>query len=272
MTGVQTCALPISVVLAAGVADDLVGLRVAPKLALQVLAAGLAVAGGYTLDGITAPLTGRWIELGGFGGVVTVAWIVGITNAMNLIDGLDGLAAGVGVIASAALCLVCLAEGRTEAAGLWAALGGGLAGFLAYNFPPASIFLGDTGSLVVGYVMAILALESLAKSATAVVVLAPLLALGLPVVDTGLAVVRRLLVSGVGGIGRADQEHIHHRLVGEGMSHRGAVLVLYALCGVLGAVAFLAVVAQRRVTVVAVVGAALAIVIAARWLRARARR
>jgi UDP-GlcNAc:undecaprenyl-phosphate GlcNAc-1-phosphate transferase len=134
---------------------------------------------------------------------------------------------------------------------------------------PASIFLGDTGSLLIGYAMAVLALESLAKSATAVVVLAPLLALGLPVADMALAVLRRLLATGVGGIVRADQGHIHHRLVGDGMSHRGAVLLLYGVCAAFGAVSVLAVVAGRPATVLAVGSAALAIAITTRWLRAR---
>ena len=261
-----------AVVLATGVIDDLRALPVAPKLALQVLAAALAVAGGYALDGITNPFTGRWLDLGHLGGVLTVVWIVGITNAINLIDGLDGLAAGAGAIACGALCLVCLAEGRHDAASLWAALGGGMAGFLVYNFPPASIFLGDTGSLLIGYTMAVLALASLAKGATAVVVLAPVLALGLPVADMALAVLRRLLTAGVGGITRADQQHIHHRLVGDGMTHRGAVLLLYAVCVALGAVAVLAVVAGRPATIAAVAAAALAIVVTARWLRARGSR
>jgi UDP-GlcNAc:undecaprenyl-phosphate GlcNAc-1-phosphate transferase len=258
-----------TVIVAAGVADDLVGLPAAPKLTLQVLAAILAVAGGYALEGLTNPFTGHWLDLGRTGGVLTVAWIVAITNALNLIDGLDGLAAGTGAIAATALCLVCLAEERHAAAAMWAALGGGLAGFLAYNFPPASIFLGDTGSLLIGYTMAILAIESLAKSATAVVVLAPLLALGLPVADMALAVLRRLLATGVGDITRADQEHIHHRLVGDGMSHRGAVLLLYGVCVAFGAVAVLAVVAGRPASIVAVAAGALAIVLTARWLRAR---
>ena len=261
-----------AVVLATGVMDDLRALPVAPKLALQILAATLALAGGYALAGFTNPFTGRWLDLRHLGGVLTVVWIVGITNAINLIDGLDGLAAGAGAIACGALCLVCLAEGRHEAASLWAALGGGMAGFLVYNFPPASIFLGDTGSLLIGYAMAVLALASLAKGATAVVVLAPVLALGLPVADMALAVLRRLFTTGVGGIARADQQHIHHRLVSDGMSHRGAVLLLYGVCVALGAVAVLAVVATRPATIAAVAIAALAIVVTARWLRARGSR
>ena len=260
------------VVLATGIVDDLRGLPVVPKLALQVLAATLAVAGGYSLEGVTNPFTGRWLDLGHAGGILTVVWIVGITNAINLIDGLDGLAAGAAVIASAALSLVCLAEGRYDAAAVWAALGGGTAGFLVYNFPPASIFLGDTGSLLIGYTMAILAIESLAKSATAVVVLAPVLALGLPVADLALAVLRRLLATGLGSITRADQGHIHHRLLGDGMSHRGAVLLLYGVCAACGALAVLAVTAGRPATIAAVGAAALAIAVTARWLRARSPR
>jgi UDP-GlcNAc:undecaprenyl-phosphate GlcNAc-1-phosphate transferase len=262
----------VGLVVTAGILDDVSGLGVRTKLALQLLAACLAVAGGYGIDGLTNPFTGRWLDLGALGGVITLVWIVGITNAMNLVDGLDGLAAGVGVIASASLALVCVAEGRHEAAGLWLAVGGALAGFLVYNFPPASIFLGDTGSLLVGYVVAILAMQSLSKGATALVVAAPILALGLPVADTVLAVVRRLLAAGPGGIVRADREHIHHRLIGEGNSPRRAVLGLYAVSLGCGALALLAVVTQGVANGIVVGLAGLAIWGGARWLRIRARR
>jgi len=234
----------VLVIVAAGVLDDVRGLGPLPKLGLETVAATVAVAGGYGLGGVTNPLTGGFVPLGPLGPLVTIAWIVGLTNAFNLIDGLDGLATGVALIAAATLFAIALSEGRTDAACLWATLGGALAGFLRYNFNPASIFLGDAGSLFLGYLFAVLSLQSLQKGATAVVVLAPLLALGLPIMEVGLTVLRRVLVSGLASVLRADREHIHDRLIARGMTHRNAVLTLYVVCGGLGGLAFLAVLAQ----------------------------
>ena len=234
----------VLVIVATGVLDDVRGLGPFAKLGLQIVAAGIAVAGGYGLGGVTNPLTGGFITLGALGPLLTIAWIVGLTNAFNLIDGLDGLAAGVALIAAATLFAIALNEGRADAACLWATLGGALVGFLRYNFNPASIFLGDAGSLFLGYVFAVLSLQSLQKGATAVVVLGPLLALGLPIMEMGLTFLRRVLVSGMASVLRADREHIHHRLIARGMTHRNAVLTLYVVCALLGGVAFLAVLAQ----------------------------
>src|SRR4029079_14963798 len=175
-----------------------------------------------------------------FAPLVTVVWIVSITNAFNLIDGLDGLETGVAVLASATLLAISLSEGRADAACLWATLGGALVGFLRYNFNPASIFLGDSGSLLLGYLFAVLSIQSLQKGAAAVVVVAPLLALGLPIMEVVLTFLRRTLESGLGSVVRGDREHIHDRLVARGMTHRGAVLTLYVVCAAFGGLAFLA--------------------------------
>lgn len=226
---------------AVGVADDVWGLGPAPKLAVEILAAFMALAGGYGFTAVTNPFTGGYIQLGTLGGLFTLLWVVGITNAFNLIDGLDGLAAGTGLIASVTLLVVSLIEGRPDATLLAATVAGALAGFLYFNFSPASIFLGDSGSLLLGYLLAVVSVQSLQKGATTVVIIAPILALGLPILDTLLAVARRFLVSGFASIFRADQEHIHHRLVDMGMTQRRAVLVLYAVCVALGLMAFLAV-------------------------------
>jgi UDP-GlcNAc:undecaprenyl-phosphate/decaprenyl-phosphate GlcNAc-1-phosphate transferase len=234
----------VLLVTTAGIVDDIRGLEPLPKLCWQGAAAALAIAGGYGLHGVTNPFTGAFIEFGAAGGLATVVWILVITNALNLIDGLDGLAAGVAVIASATLLVVAVSEDRVDAACLWATLLGALVGFLRYNFSPASIFLGDSGSLLIGYLLAVLSLQSLQKGATAVVVLVPLLALGLPIMEVVLTLFRRTLVSGLASIFRADRQHIHHRLVAAGMTQRRAVLTLYAVCVAFSALAYVAVVAQ----------------------------
>jgi UDP-GlcNAc:undecaprenyl-phosphate GlcNAc-1-phosphate transferase len=248
----------VLVVTTAGIVDDIRGLDPLPKLAWQGAAAALAIAGGYGLRGATNPFTGGFIEFGAAGVLATLVWILVITNAFNLIDGLDGLAAGVAMIASATLLIVAVSEDRVDAACLWATLLGALAGFLRYNFNPASIFLGDSGSLLIGYLLAVLSLQSLQKGATAVVVLVPMLALGLPIMEVVLTLIRRTLVSGLASVFRADREHIHHRLVATGMTQRSAVLTLYAVCVAFSALAFLAVAAQGPLNAVVVGVAALA--------------
>jgi UDP-GlcNAc:undecaprenyl-phosphate/decaprenyl-phosphate GlcNAc-1-phosphate transferase len=247
------------VTVAAGAIDDVRGLPPLPKLGLQILAAGVALAGGYGLRGVTNPFGGGYVEFGALGALLTLAWIVTITNAFNLIDGLDGLAAGVALIASATLFAVSLAEGRTDAACLWATLGGTLVGFLCYNFNPASIFLGDSGSLLLGYLLGVLSIQSLQKGATAVIVLVPILALGLPLMEVVLTLLRRTFFSGVASIFHADREHIHHRLMGQGMTHRRAVLTLYAVCVAFSVLSFVAVAVQGmgNAVVVGVAGVAM---------------
>ncbi|MFI5364528.1 MAG: hypothetical protein ACHQ4J_02790 [Candidatus Binatia bacterium] len=246
-------------VVACGAADDVWTLGPVPKLGFQLLAGMMVLAAGRGIALITNPLTGQSVELGLLGIPLTLLWVVGITNAFNLIDGLDGLAVGVALIASATLFLVSLAGGRVEVALLAATLAGALGGFLYYNFNPASVFLGDCGSLLVGYLLSVLSIQASQKSATAIIVLVPLLALGLPIMDALLAMIRRLLralhvvctdqerneyrflVIGPISLFRADREHIHHRLLALGLTHRRAVLVLYAVCLGFGALAFLAV-------------------------------
>lgn len=247
------------VVAACGTADDIWTLGPVPKLGFQVVAGGMVLAAGHGIAAVTNPVTGGSVYLGWWGVPLTLLWVVGITNAFNLIDGLDGLAAGVALIASGTLFVISLAGGHVEVALLAATLAGALAGFLWHNFHPAKVFLGDSGALVLGYLLAVFSIQASQKGATAVVILVPILALGLPIMDTLLAMVRRLLgalhvvhwdserneyrflVLGSASIFRADREHIHHRLLRMGLTHRRAVLVLYAVCGALGAMAFLAV-------------------------------
>lgn len=253
-------------ILVLGIVDDVVGVLPLAKLAVQTAVAVMVLAAGYGFVAVTNPVTGGYIQLGPLGPLATVIWIVAITNAFNLIDGLDGLAAGVALIATLTLLGVALLEGRADAVLIWAVLAGSLIGFLPYNFPPASIFLGDSGSLFVGFVIAILSIQSLQKGAATVVISVPILALGLPIVDASYAIVRRWLVSGLAAIAQADRDHIHHRLLRSGFSDRSAVLVLYGCCAAFSAFAFLAVAARGPFHAVVVAVAAGGALVATRLL------
>lgn len=251
------------VVVAAGAVDDVRGLTPVPKVGLQLLAGAMALAGGYSITAFIDPLTGGRIEWGWLSAPLTLLWVVGVTNAFNLIDGLDGLASGAAVIATATLWAISLTIGRVDVALLAAVLVGALAGFLYYNLNPASIFLGDSGSLLLGYVLSVLSLQASRTETADVIILAPLLTLGLPILDTLLTLMRRVLqalrmlrearednrshafVTGFASLFHPDQDHIHYRLLGLGLTHRRAVLVLYGVCVVLGMTAFLAIGGQR---------------------------
>ena len=207
-----------------GVYDDARGADARLKLSVQTLAALVVIASGNRIGILTNPFGGTW-DLGALSVPVTILWIVGITNAMNLIDGLDGLAAGIGAIVAATLFAAAIPDATSFVPVAALALSGASAGFLRSNFPPARIFLGDTGSLLVGFVIAVLGMQGSFKGTTALALVVPIIALGIPVADTALAILRR---------GRqrrhlfqADREHLHHRLVRIGLSQRQAVLVLY---------------------------------------------
>jgi UDP-GlcNAc:undecaprenyl-phosphate GlcNAc-1-phosphate transferase len=248
-----------------GVVDDVRGLHARTKLLAQVAAAALVVAAGCVIREATNPITGASVALGPVAVPLTMLWVIGVTNALNLIDGLDGLAAGVGLIVSGTLCLISLTAGRTDVAMLSGILAGALVGFLYFNFNPATIFLGDSGSLFLGYALAVLSLESAHKGATAVLVLAPILALGVPLMDTTLTVFRRLVSSA--SLMEADRDHIHHRLIALGLSHRRAVLVLYAACLLGNVAAVFSVRAATRDTALVAVAVALATFLGVRKLR-----
>ena len=158
---------------------------------------------------------------------VSVIWIVAIINAVNLIDGLDGLAAGVSGISAATLAICALMNGSGNIAVLCLTLVGACAGFLIYNFHPASIFMGDTGSMFLGYTLAVLSIMGTAKGVTFVSVFIPILALGIPIFDTLFAILRRMMANKP--IFEADKAHLHHRLMARGLSHRNTVLLIYAI-------------------------------------------
>jgi UDP-GlcNAc:undecaprenyl-phosphate/decaprenyl-phosphate GlcNAc-1-phosphate transferase len=209
----------------AGLYDDLRGMPPLAKLGIQSLAAAVAFALGFRIEVIG--IGSSEIALGAIALPVTILWVVGVTNAFNLIDGLDGLATGIAIVALATTLAVALALGNGEIALVCAALLGALLGFLRYNFNPARIFLGDSGSLFVGFMLAVLSVHGSMKSATAVLVVIPLFVLAIPLLDTTLAIVRRWL-RGV-PLSGADARHIHHQLLAFGFTHRRAAIILYVV-------------------------------------------
>ncbi len=219
-----------------GLFDDVRGAGAGLKLTVQLLVGCGLWACGLRVEHLGVTGFGV-VQLGLFSLPVTIFWIAGVINAMNLIDGLDGLAGGVAFFALAASFLVAFVRGDATMALLSAALAGSVLGFLVYNFNPASIFMGDTGSMFLGYVLAAGSVQTYQKASTTVAILVPLVALALPLTDTLLAIGRRA-ASGR-PIFSADREHIHHRLLALGLTQRQAVLVLYGASGVLGASALL---------------------------------
>ncbi|MFI5178754.1 MAG: glycosyltransferase family 4 protein [Vicinamibacterales bacterium] len=224
-----------AIVFAVGLRDDVKGVTPSAKLAAISLAAALALADGILIQRFT--LFHHTYQLGLLAMPATFLWIVGLTNAFNLIDGLDGLATGMAIIAATSCGLLLLIRGDRQNAVVLVALVGAGVGFLPYNFNPATIFLGDCGSLVFGFVLAVTAITGWQKGATALAVGAPLLVLALPIADVVGSVARR--VAGRRPVFAPDQRHIHHWLLRLGLSHRGAVLVLYACALVLAALAVL---------------------------------
>jgi UDP-GlcNAc:undecaprenyl-phosphate GlcNAc-1-phosphate transferase len=212
-----------------GAWDDRFALSAWPKFAVQFAAAGVAIFYGFRIDHFTDPITHSHIMLPTWLMIaLTTLWIVGITNAMNLIDGLDGLCTGVGAIIGITLTIVCWQGGHVPGVYFGAALVGAALGFLPFNFSPARIFLGDTGALFIGYLLSLLALEGY-RSLSVLTFLVPLLALAVPLLDTTLSVLRRLRrrTSPFG----ADRAHMHHRLLHFQGSQRAAVLSIYFLTG-----------------------------------------
>ncbi len=218
-----------------GAMDDKYDLRARWKLVFQVVAALFAYAGGCRISILSNPFGGGNLSLGILALPVTLFWFLGCMNAINLVDGMDGLAAGVALFATLTGLVVALSHGNVLAAILCVALLGAISGFLLYNFPPASVFLGDAGSMVLGFLVAALSLLDSTKAGTAVGLLVPLLALGLPVFDTALAIIRRV---GRGlPIACPDRRHIHHVLLRMGLDQRTAVVILYGACAFLGLLA-----------------------------------
>ncbi len=228
-----------------GLFDDLRGAGVGQKLTVQCAVAALLFVLGLRIEGLANPF-GPTLALGPLSFPFTMLWIVGIINAFNLIDGLDGLAGGVALIAVGTNLVIGLERQEPTMVLIGAVLAGAISGFLFYNFNPASIFMGDTGSMFLGFVLSTLTIKVNQKSTAAVSILIPIVALGLPIFDTALAFVRRAARGRP--VFHADREHIHHQLLALGLTHRQAVLALYVLSAFLGTLAVALTYASNRQT------------------------
>lgn len=231
-------------VMLVGVVDDVRGARPRTKLAVQMAAAVFLFASGFRVERLSNPF-GAAFELGYWALPVTVLWLVGMSNAFNLIDGMDGLAAGLALVSTTGLLTAAAFNGRIETALVAAALAGALLGFLPYNFNPARVFLGDCGALPVGFILAAIAVKSSIKASAAIAVAVPLLALALPILDVGLALVRRFVRRRP--VLQGDRHHIHHRLVDLGLTPRRAVVTLYAVAALFTALALATAMGPRNV-------------------------
>jgi len=238
--------LAAGITVATGAADDAWGLRPRWKLLFQACAASIAVSSGFAIEVINNPF-GAPMLLGWLSFPVSVFWLLCCMNGVNLLDGLDGLAAGVCLVVSITLFLVALTFGQLTCMVFTACLSGAILAFLVFNFHPASIFLGDSGSLLLGLLVGAISLAGAAGASGGATQLIPVIALGLPLFDTALAVLRRwcrkLPVSA------ADRNHVHHALMAVGLSHKRVVLVLYGACVALGGAALIITMKQAELTV-----------------------
>jgi UDP-GlcNAc:undecaprenyl-phosphate GlcNAc-1-phosphate transferase len=224
-----------AVIVVLGAFDDVYALGAKFKFLVQVVAACIPVIfGGVRIEAITnfLPFGGPYIVFGVFAIPITIFWIVGITNAVNLIDGLDGLAVGVSSIASISLLVIAVLVADPYVAMVMAALAGGCIGFLPYNFNPAKIFMGDTGALFLGYILSVFSIQGLFKFYAVLSFAVPFLILGLPIFDTAFAILRRV-AKGQSPM-QPDRGHLHHRLIDMGFSQKQTVAILYAMSGLLG--------------------------------------
>ncbi len=228
-----TLPIAVSLVFLVGLVDDLFGVSPAKKFLVQFLAAWLLVRVGWSFEAFNVPFVGE-IQLGVWGTLVSLLWVVGVTNAINLIDGLDGLAGGVTAIISASLLAYALIQQNLGSVVLLAAMVGACIGFLRHNWEPARVFMGDSGSLTLGFLLGAVSLHSAMKAPAAVAILVPILALGLPVIDTLLVMVVRFFEGDgapvgrrIGRMFRGDHQHLHHLVSHLAIRHRRVVPVLY---------------------------------------------
>jgi UDP-GlcNAc:undecaprenyl-phosphate/decaprenyl-phosphate GlcNAc-1-phosphate transferase len=259
--------LAATLVLGIGVLDDCRSASPWLKLLVEIAAAAMVVEAGFKIKAIFG------YELGWMSAPVSILWIITVVNGVNLIDGLDGLAVGASLISSATLFAVSLYLRDVSTGLILAALCGTLVGFLYYNFYPARFFLGDSGALLIGFVIAVIAIQSSSKLATVVAILAPATALGLPLVEVILTTLRRMLrvlpteskepgardgltAPRRPGLFTADREHIHHRLLALGLTHRAVVMLLYGVCLTFAVLTFL--LCYQRINIILILAGAAA--------------
>ncbi|CCQ94703.1 putative undecaprenyl-phosphate N-acetylglucosaminyl 1-phosphate transferase [[Clostridium] ultunense Esp] len=254
-----------SIICISGIIDDIKGLSPKAKLVFQVIASIVLIIGDVKIDAITSPFgkPGAVLLLNGFSIPITIFWVVGITNTLNLIDGLDGLAAGVTMIASLSFLFVANKFNYVPVMIMSAIVAGSCIGFLPYNFNPAKIFMGDTGALFLGFIMAALSIEGVMKSVATIAVVVPIIILGVPIFDTTFAIFRRLLNGK--SIAEADKGHLHHRLLKMGYSQKKTVLILYSISAIFGLCAILiAKINSKRAVFIAIVIFVLTILLASK--------
>ena len=222
------------IIVAVGIVDDVKQLGAKVKFALQIVTALVVVFHGVTIKYISVPsfiVESGILPLGVMSIPITIIWIVGVTNAVNLIDGLDGLAVGVSSIATFSLFFIAILTSEIQIAVMTAALAGACLGFLPYNFNPAKIFMGDTGSTFLGFMLSVICIQGLFKGYVIISFIVPFLILGLPIFDTGFAIVRRIWNKKP--IMAPDRGHLHHRLMDMGFSQKQTVAILYVITSIL---------------------------------------
>ena len=234
---IQGVLLGAIIILVVGVLDDCLTLKAMPKFIAQIVAACLVYRSGCEIRYVTNPFSVQPIDLGFFSGFVTVVWIVMMTNAVNFIDGLDGLAVGVSGISTGTMLVIAMLLGEESVAVILSALLGACLGFIPFNFNPARIFMGDTGSTFLGFVLASMSVQGLFKMYAVISFVVPFLILGVPFFDITFAVIRRLAKHQ--NPMTADRGHIHHRLIDMGLNQKQSVAIVYMLTGVLGLAAVL---------------------------------
>ncbi|ENH98087.1 UDP-phosphate N-acetylglucosaminyltransferase [Gracilibacillus halophilus YIM-C55.5] len=224
------------IIFATGLIDDLIGLKAYQKLIGQVGAALVVASSGLMIDKLTMPFLGT-VHFDNFAFILTILWVVGVSNAINLIDGLDGLAAGVSAIGLTSILIIAITDYRMIVVYLGIILVGSCLGFLYHNFYPARIFMGDTGALFLGYSIAVISMLGLFKNVALFSFIIPIIVIAVPIFDTMFAIIRRMINRQ--SIGKADHKHIHHQLVEMGYSHSTAVLIIYAFSAFFGMMAII---------------------------------
>ena len=257
--------VPAFLTLVLGIVDDLFGLKAVKKFGGLTLIAGIFYLMGGRIEGLTIPFIGS-VTLPWFVSLpVTIVWVVGIANAFNLLDGIDGLATGAAIFSSLVIMATSLMQGHSLLIAVTLCLTGALIGFLRYNFNPASIFLGDSGALLIGFLLSAISITGAQKASTAVAVAIPIMAFGLPVLDTGFAIIRRLISRKPLFVG--DREHIHHMLLDRGWSQKKTALVLYGACATFGLLTLLFVNTSDRTVGLVLFIVGVAVVLAVSHLR-----